>query len=129
MILMDTHIWFWWVQDVPRLSQEHREALGNADPDELYVSVFSCWEIVKLVERNRLNVGLPLEEWFDLALVRSSVRTLPLSLDVVLDVSKLPAGINRDPADQIIVSTARVHGCPLATADHNLRAYPHVRII
>lgn len=68
MIVLDTHIWVWWVQDDPRLTAAQREAIQEQETDALGVSAISCWEVAKLVERRRLQFSIPLETWIEQAL-------------------------------------------------------------
>ena len=72
---------------------------------------------------------VPIEEWFDLALAYPGIRLLDLTPRIALESTRLPAGFHRDPADQIIVATARLHDCPLLTVDARILAYPHVRLL
>ncbi len=69
----------------------------------------------------------PIDLWMRQALRGSGVRVLPLSPRIAIEATRLPLPFHRDPADQIIVATARVHGCPLVTLDRKLLAYPHVQ--
>ena len=50
MILLDTHIFIWWIDDSPRLSQRHRQIIQEQQDDGLGIIIYSCWEIAKLVE-------------------------------------------------------------------------------
>lgn len=93
------------------------------------MSVFSCWEIAKLVELSRLDLPLSLEEWFDEALRYPGVRLLELTPQVAIESTQLPGEFHRDPADQIIVATARIHDCPLVTSDGKTVEYTHVDTI
>jgi PIN domain nuclease of toxin-antitoxin system len=96
--------------------------------DELAVSVISCWEVAKLVEHRRLDLGRNLDEWLFDALDASGIRLLPLTRRIAVEACRLPGEFHRDPADQIIVATARVHNVPLITADEKIRSYAYVRI-
>jgi len=128
VILLDTHIWIWWVhEDMTRwdLMRPLQDLYGA---DELAVSVISCWEVAKLVEHRRLDLGRNLDEWLFDALDASGIRLLPLTRRIAVEACRLPGEFHRDPADQIIVATARVHNVPLITADDKIRGYPYVRI-
>jgi PIN domain nuclease of toxin-antitoxin system len=127
MILLDTHIWVWWVHADARLSDKHRQALQEHEADGLGVSVISCWEVAKLVEYNRLTLPCPTGEWLDQALAYPGILLLNLTPQIALESTQLPNGFHRDPADQIIVATARMYDCPLLTADAKILAYRHVR--
>ena len=68
MIVLDTHIWVWWVHADPRLSQAHAAALRANEATGLGVSAISCWEVAKLVEYKRLVLPCPTREWLETAL-------------------------------------------------------------
>lgn len=128
MIVLDTHIWIWWVDNNSRLTQQHRDWIAAYQAEGLGVSIFSCWEIAKLVEKNRLGFSLPLEEWLTAALAYPGVQLLDLTLPIVIQSTQLP-GFHNDPADQMIVATAKVHNCPLLTADQKILDYPDVQTL
>jgi PIN domain nuclease of toxin-antitoxin system len=126
MIVLDTHVWVWWVHEVERLSASQRDAITANEPDVVGVSAISCWEVAKLVERGRLELPTSLENWFDQALSYPGVQLLALTPEIAIEFTRLPGEFHRDPADQIIASTARAYGCPLVTSDAKLLNYPHV---
>jgi PIN domain nuclease of toxin-antitoxin system len=125
MILLDTHIWIWWVQDDPRLTARHQTHLRTHEPDGLGVSIYSCWEVAKLVEYNRLTIACSLEEWFRSALAYPGIQLLELTLPIAIESTRL-TGFHKDPADQIIVATAKVLDIPILTADEKILNYPNV---
>ena len=129
MIVLDTHIWVWWVHEDKRLTQVKREAIAANETDAVGVSAISCWEIAKLVEYGRLELPSPLEEWFEQALNYPGVQLLALTPEIAIESTRLPGEFHRDPADQIIVATARVYGCSLVTSDDKILNYPHVTTI
>jgi PIN domain nuclease of toxin-antitoxin system len=129
MIVLDTHIWVWWVHGDPRLTPMHLGWLQENEASGLGVSVISCWEVCKLVEYNRLTLPCPTGEWLDQALAYPGVRLLALTPAISLKSTQLPPGFHRDPADQIIVATARLHNCPLLTVDEKILSYPHVQTL
>lgn len=129
MILLDTHIWVWWVHDESLLTPAQREAIRASEEDVIGVSAISCWEVAKLVEYGRLELPCPLEEWFELALSYPGIQILALTPEIAIESTRLPGEFHRDPADQIIVATARVYDCPLVTSDEKILKYPYVRTI
>jgi PIN domain nuclease of toxin-antitoxin system len=129
VIVLDSHIWVWWVHGDERLTVTQRDAIGAAEADGIGVSAISCWEVAKLVERGRLELPCPLEEWFDQALDYPGIQLLPLTPEVATESTRLPGEFHRDPADQMIVATARVYDCPLVTSDSKLLEYSHVTTI
>lgn len=126
MIILDTHIWIWWADNNPRLTQQHRQWIQQYQSQGLGVSIISCWEVAKLVENNRLAMSIAVDEWLAAALAYPGVQLLNLTTPIVVESTKL-IGFHRDPADQLIVATARIYGCPLLTADAKILAYPDVQ--
>jgi PIN domain nuclease of toxin-antitoxin system len=123
---MDTHIWIWWIHGDARLTGRQLQLLQEHEDEGLGISIISCWEVAKLVERKRLTLPLPLADWFDQALGYPGVLLLPLTPPIVIESTQLPGVFHRDPADQLIVATARVYNVPLLTADAKILTYPHV---
>jgi PIN domain nuclease of toxin-antitoxin system len=129
MIILDTHIWFWWNQDSPDLTNFQKETIANSRADGIGVSTISLIEISRLVNRGRLVLSKPLNEWFSLALAEEGVLLISITPAIAIESYSLPGEFHKDPADRIIVATARTYDCPLITNDINIIAYPHVRLI
>lgn len=126
MILLDTHIWVWWVTQHPQLTPRQLELIQSEQVNGLGISIMSCWEIAKLVEVGKLQLTLSVNEWLDRGLSYPGIRLLDLTLPIILDSTQLPGQFHRDPADQLLVATARVHNLRLLTSDHKILAYPFV---
>jgi PIN domain nuclease of toxin-antitoxin system len=126
MILLDTHVWRWWVGGSPQITQRHKAAIAAAGPNGLGVSVISCWEVAKAVECGTLMLSEPVDKWMDDAVRFLDVVLLPLTPRIAVESAQLPRPFHRDPGDQIIVATSRVLGLPLLTEDAKILAYPHV---
>jgi PIN domain nuclease of toxin-antitoxin system len=126
MIILDTHIWVWWVDGSSQLTVKQQGWLQQYQTQEMGVSVISCWEVAKLVEYNKLVFQCPVDEWIEQALAYPGIRLLELTPRIAIESTQLPGQFHRDPADQIIVATARVWDCPLLTADSKILGYPHV---
>lgn len=126
MILLDTHVWVWWVHQDDRLSTKARSFISQHETRHIGVSAISCWEVAKLVERGRLRLPMPTDHWLHAALAYPGVRLLELSPDISTDACSLPGSFHSDPADQIIVATARHHGSALVTMDQRILSYAHV---
>jgi PIN domain nuclease of toxin-antitoxin system len=129
MIVLDTHIWIWWIHDDPSLTQRQKAWIQEHEEQGLGVSAISCWEVAKLVEYNRLTLSCSVAEWFDQALTYPGIQLLHLTPRIAAESTQLPGAFHRDPADQIIVATARVYDCPLLTADDKILRYPHVKLL
>ena len=129
MIVLDTHVWVWWVHATSQLTPANLQSLDAAAREGLGVSIISCWEVAKLVEYGRLRLPDDVEQWLQQALTHPGVQLLDLTPRIVVESTRLPAPFHRDPADQLIVATARVHGLSVATADAKILTYPHVETV
>lgn len=128
MIVLDTHVWIWWVHGDSLLPQDFQSYIQRHVSQGLGVSIFSCWEVAKLVERGRISLPFPVEDWLQLALTEPGIRLLQLTPQIIVESTRLPGTFHRDPADQVIVATARVYACPLVTMDNQIRNYQHVQL-
>ena len=136
MIILDTHIWLWLAQQTGQLRAAQLSAIAIARERGavIGVSIISCWEIAKAVELGRIDLraGAPdwsLSEWFDQAIADTGVQILDLTLPIAIEATSLPGHFHKDPFDQIIVASARIHNCPLVTSDGLIRAYANVETI
>ena len=129
MILLDTHIWLWWLLEPGKLSREQADALSADAFLTAAVAAVSCWEVAWLASRGRVELGQAPDRWFTAALDESNVELVPLSPRIAVDAVNLPGEFHKDPADRQIVATARALGCPLLTVDRKILAYPHVEPI
>ena len=128
MILLDTHTWVWWVARPHRLQRKHQDLLEHGADRAFGVSIISCWEVAKLVEYGRLKLDRDVGLWIEIALAAPGVSLLRLNPQIVVESTQLPQPFHRDPADQMLVATARVLQCSIMTEDSKIEAYPHVRI-
>jgi PIN domain nuclease of toxin-antitoxin system len=129
MILLDTHVWVWWVHGDINLPANFAAEIDVHQGSGIGVSAISCWEVAKLVENGRLVLPRPVGDWLDEALAYPGVELIGLSPRIAVESTQLPSPFHRDPADQILVATARTLDVPLMTLDRRIRAYPHVRLI
>lgn len=128
--LLDTHAWVWWVTEDRRLSTRAGAAIAKALLGQtLWVSFVSLWEIAKKVEKQQLVLDRPIDEWLDLATIREGLHLAELTRPVLVESCRLPSGFHGDPADQMIVATARHQGALLVTKDRAIRDYEHVHTV
>lgn len=121
-VLLDTHVWVWWLTPASRLSEAERNALDRLGArGELAVSAISLWEAQMLHSKRRLELPVRFPEWLRRAASPEVVAVLPLETEVILALDALPRGFHGDPADRLIVATARAHGLRLATYDSGIR--------
>jgi PIN domain nuclease of toxin-antitoxin system len=126
VIILDTHIWYWWVHTPERLTAAQLNIINAHQADFIGVSAISCWEVAKRVEGGRMQLSRPVDQWLDLALRFPGVQLVPLTPQISVASTQLPGTFHKDPADQIIVATARVYNCPLVTSDQKIIDYAHV---
>jgi PIN domain nuclease of toxin-antitoxin system len=116
--LLDTHAWVWWINGDRQLDLRVRTALDRLGPDDRpYLCDISLWEIATLVTLRRLHLAVPLDRWLDSAAGTRTVRVVSITPAVAVELARLPARFRRDPADRLIVATARAYGYPLITRD------------
>jgi PIN domain nuclease of toxin-antitoxin system len=136
MILIDTHIWIWWANGSSRLPLSYRGAIENSK-DGIAISVISCWEFAKKIEKESrkslddrtLILSVSVDEWIEAACRLPRLTIIPLTPEIVLESTRLPEDYNltnTDPADQIIIATARIENLPLMTEDAKIKPYKHV---
>jgi PIN domain nuclease of toxin-antitoxin system len=119
--LLDTHILLWWLGPASRLSPAQWKLIGSAGPEEpLLVSEITLWEIATLHSLGRIELRLPLRDWLEAATAPPLVRRIGISPAVAAEVAVLPDSFHRDPADRILVATARVFGATLLTQDQRI---------
>jgi PIN domain nuclease of toxin-antitoxin system len=129
MIILDTHIWVKWVLDESQLPSVFCDKIREHETDGLGVSVISCWEVAKLIEVKRLSFEIDVDDWINQALSYPGIQLIEFSPRIAIESTQLPGEFHRDPADQIIVATARIHDCPLLTMDKKILDYKHVKLI
>lgn len=129
MILLDTHAWIWWVQEPTRLTAAQASAIGINEESIIGVSAISCWEVAKLVQRNRLELPLPVDEWLTTALRYPAMSLIPITPRIAVESTMLSEEFHRDPADQLISATSRVLDCPPVTSDDKIIRYTRVQTV
>jgi PIN domain nuclease of toxin-antitoxin system len=128
--LLDTHAWLWWVIDDRRLSRRAKTTIDAAQrDDDVWLSLISIWEIAKKVEKGHLTFDRPLTDWLDAATAMPGLQLAEITRPILVDSCGLPPPFVGDPADQIIVATARHHGAVVVTKDRRIRQYTHARSI
>ena len=128
--LLDTHAWLWWVSEDRRLSFRAKAAIEKSQQaDDLWVSLISIWELAKKVEKEQLVLDRPLDQWLDEAAALPGLHLADLTRPILVESCQLPRPFPGDPADQIIVATARREAAVVVTKDRKIRGYAHVRTL
>jgi PIN domain nuclease of toxin-antitoxin system len=123
-LLLDTHVWLWLEAGSDELSAEARRAISGAlGAGLLHIAAISLWELALLASRGRIVLGKPTNLWLGAALAEPAPIIEPLSARVAVESYELPAAFHRDPADRMIVATARVINAILMTRDRRILDY------
>jgi len=130
-LLLDTHCWVWSQFGHEReFSPDGLSALRQAAADGmLLVSVISAWEVALLVSKRRLHLNMDCIDWVRKALETPGLSLVPLTPEIAVESTCLPGDLQGDPADRILVATARNVGARFMTRDSALLDYSHVRVI
>jgi PIN domain nuclease of toxin-antitoxin system len=124
LLLLDTHVWLWLVAGSPDLSTEARHSIdGAAAAGTLRIAAISLWEIALLASRGRIVLGKSISLWLEEALADPGPAIDPLSPQIAIESHALPDDFHRDPADRMIVATARVTSAVLMTRDQQILDY------
>jgi PIN domain nuclease of toxin-antitoxin system len=123
--LLDTHIWIWFQRaDAEHITVEARdEMLRWQTTGKLFGSPISVWEMGLLETSGHLQLGSPVELFVEQGTRDGSIQLLPLTPKILIESTRLPGDIHRDPADRILAATAREHGLTLVTRDKLLLSY------
>jgi len=128
-LLLDTHYWIWLQSGAkhrltPKIVKiiEQAAARGN-----MLLSVISVWELGVLEAKGRVRLQLPCDQWVREALATPGLSLAPLTPEIALESSRLPGAFHGDPADRIIVATARSFGARLLTRDRKMIEYGRQR--
>lgn len=126
--LFDTHTWIWWNMHPQNLSRKVLRCIQEEDSyDELLLSAISLWEFSKLLEKGRIGISCNPEEWISAALKIPKLRFVQLTPSIAYRSTVLPQPFHEDPADQIIVATAREENASILSKDERILNYPFVQ--
>lgn len=117
-LLLDTHVWIWYLSGNPRLSSTLQIAIAQ-DTNELWLSPISIWEALLLAEKGRIILEPNPTQWIQNSLDRLDTKEAPLSNEIAILSRQLDL-VHQDPADRFIAATAVHYGLTLATVDENL---------
>ena len=124
-VLLDTHIWVWWLTPGSPLSRAERNALdAKAERRDLFLPAISLWEIQVLHAKRRFELPLPFAEWLARAADDRVITVLPLSIEVIYALDALPASFHGDPADRLSPANppgARRMRAPFFFPDYEIR--------
>jgi PIN domain nuclease of toxin-antitoxin system len=120
-LILDTHVFLWWIIDSPQLSSRVRDVMRN-QANELFLSVASAWEIAIKVNLGRLRLPDRPDRFIPGQLMKNAIEPLPVEMSHALHVSRLPA-IHRDPFDRIIIAQSILEKMAVVTRDADIAKY------
>jgi PIN domain nuclease of toxin-antitoxin system len=130
MIVLDTHVWLWWLSNPEKLSPAAAERIEKeTQASGIRISSISVWEIAMLVAKGRLELAVDITEWFAVTESLSFVKFIPVNNSVAVQAVRLPGHFHDDPADRIIVATAMVSSASIISADIKIRGYRGVKSV
>jgi PIN domain nuclease of toxin-antitoxin system len=122
-LLLDTCALIWIANGDP-ISEDALAAIQAAERSAaILVCPISAWEVATLAAKGRIRLTAAPETWFERATVSPSVRTTELSIPILIRSASLPGVPPTDPADRMIIATAREHDAAIVTRDHAILEY------
>ena len=125
-LLLDTHVWVWSQEQPEKLGRRARQVLLAREHDNI-VCTISTLEIARLLAIGTLSLTIPLSTWIADSLRNLDATSLTVTHEIAAEAYTLPDAFHKDPADRILVATARIHQLILLTADERILEYPHVQ--
>ena len=130
MILLDTHVWVWWLSNPDKLSPLARKTIKDAAKNRaIYISSISAWEVALLALKGRLTFTMDARDWIVRSEALPFFHFVPIDNAIAIQSVRLPEPFHKDPADRIIVATARTMGMPIVSSDGKILKYSHVKTI
>jgi len=129
MILLDTHVWWWCLTEPENLSEKALKVIRHSKADERFISSISIWEFARMAAKNRIELKISPAKWLSRAIDGAGITVIDMLPEITIDSCNLPGQFHPDPADRIIVATARLKNLTLMTRDKKILEYPHVKSI
>lgn len=132
-LLLDTHVWIWLMEGSIELGIQQQKIINKAaQQNRVGIAAISAWEMAMLVKKDRIKLEKPLLAWIQESLALPGMELEPLTPEIAIESSQLPEDFHGDPADRLIVATARWHQLTLLTRDKKIIDYAkkeHVSVI
>lgn len=127
MIILDTHIWIWWINQTPnRLSNE---IIKRIEQEQIIaISSISCFEVAWLASHKRIILEIPVQEWITQATENAGIICLPVSCKIAKLAAELPEH-HKDPQDRIVIATAISSASQIISADNQFKEYEEIKTL
>lgn len=127
MILLDTHVWLWWLSEPTLLSKAALREIEKAD--RIGICSISCFEVAIAVAKGRISIDRGILDWLESAIAQPKVELVQITPRIAARASQLGTAFHGDPADRLITATAIMESASLVTKDRRIRKYPVVPTI
>jgi PIN domain nuclease of toxin-antitoxin system len=127
VILLDTHAWIWWTDIPDKLGDGAHRRIEKAS--RIGVHVISCFEIAILVEKKKITLDLPVDEWVSKSFRHPKIDLVPLSVPAAIQCTQFPGGFHQDPVDRILSATCLINDYPMVTKDRLIEEWGHIETI
>lgn len=123
-LILDTHIWIWWIEQNNRLPVQLKAIIEDNDTT-IAISTVSIYELLRAIARDRLQLNRSSDEWLEKATYGVDIVVRPVTTEIAITAARLPA-IHGDPLDRLIIATALCHQSQLASMDTHFGKYPEL---
>ena len=127
MILLDTCTLLWLSTDQGKLSPQAKKIISD-NAEVLFISAISAFEIALKCRNGRLELPLPVLEWFEETMDFHGIKELEVTSGIAISSVLLPQ-LHNDPCDRIIVATAQMNALKILTCDEHIKQYKQVEVI
>ncbi len=125
--LLDSNAWIRLILAPEQLSERARALLTRPDITPLALSAISVFELTLKVRKGKIDLRLPSDQWLDLALNPNLITVIPIDAEIARAANSLPEPFHQDPADRLIVATARLRNLTLIAGDEKILQYAHLQ--
>jgi len=129
MLLLDTHVWWWALNEPKKLSNKAHKIIRENPPNQRAIASISMWEFAMMVSTGKVEIRIPADLWLDQAIRQTGLEVFDLNPRIAAESCNLPGDFHKDPADRIIVATARINELTLVTKDKKILSYPYAETI
>ena len=130
MILLDTHVLIWYLDNPNLCSKKALNAINIAQKENnIFISSMSIWEITMLVKKGRLEFKMDVNLWIKKCEQLPFLNFIPVDNDIAYHSVTLPSPLHNDPVDRILIATSRIHKKTIITKDERILNYNHITSI
>lgn len=122
-VILDTHVWIWWVNQDDKLSNLLHERIANSR--RVAISAVSVYELIQALKRGRLSLSIEVNTWLYMATIEANIDIIPVDYRIAQIAANLPL-FHGDPLDRCIIATSLAHIKPLISLDGKFTGYPEL---